>query len=215
MHNQFPRKRMSVFTATALGLSAVAITCIVSASFITVYGMRIVDKKSDTLVGAVQVLIEELPALKQALPPVLADAVSDERRPDYRDQLDIAATVHHDPERSRYPRVLLAVTNNGDEVISTLAVRTVVLDEEGRPVSATTEYVATPLAIDNDWRGPLLPGSTRRATTTHYCRHSAGSVECEVTELRIWCPETTETPEGDTSVGESRQKPVELAASTP
>ena len=69
-------------TALSRGLSAVIITCVVSASAITLYGMRIIDKKADTLVGTVQVLVEELPALKAALPPALADAVSDERRPD-------------------------------------------------------------------------------------------------------------------------------------
>ena len=183
-------KRMSVFTAIALGLSAVAITCIVSGSVIILYGMRIVDKKSDTLVGAARVLVEELPALRAALPPALADAVNDERRPDYRDCLKIEVGVKSDPTRPDRAETSISVGNEGDQVISMLALRVVVLDENSRPMSATTEYVATPLAIDNDWRGPLMPGSKRRFGRTVHCARPVGSVEYEVTELRLWKPET-------------------------
>jgi len=206
------KRRMSVFTAIVLGISAIVITCVVSASSIAVYGMYIIDQKTDTLVGAVQTLVEELPALHAALPPTLADAIRDERRPDYRDQLRIKVDVQPHPEHSRYTTTSISVVNEGDEVVSLLALRVVALDEKGRPRSATTEYVATPLAIDNDWRGPLLPGSTRQTTTTHYGSHQVDAVEYEVTELRLWLPETGATPSAKLMA-----KPVEtteLAANT-
>ncbi|MCK4658196.1 MAG: hypothetical protein KAV82_01625 [Phycisphaerae bacterium] len=182
-------KRMSVFTAIVLGISAILIVCIVSSSLIVLYGMRIVDRKVDRLVGTASVLIEQLPALKAALPPALADATRDERRPDYVNNLKIEVDMHSDPNRSRITETSISVTNEGDEVVSMLALRVVVLDHDGRPMSARTEYVATPLAIDKEWRGPLLPGSKRHATTTHYGSYPAGSVEYEVTEIRVWQPE--------------------------
>ncbi len=189
MHPHTPGKRMSVFTAIALGISAIAITCIVSASLIALYGMHIVDQKADTLIGTAQMLLEELPALRDALPPALADVLNDERRPGYVEHLKIEVDARPYPTRPDLTETSITVVNDGDEVISTLALRVVVLDETGRPISANTEYVATPLAIDNDWRGPLMPGSTRRATNMQYCPRGAGSVEYEVTELRVWKPE--------------------------
>ena len=207
-------KRMSVFTATALGLSAVIITCVVSASIITLYGMRIIDKKADTLVGTVQVLIEQLPALKAALPPALADAISDERRPDYADRLDIEASVRPHAGRSNRAETSISIANQGDEVISTLALRVVVLDEDGRPISGGAEYVATPLAIDNDWRGPLMPGSKRRIARTHYCPRKAASVEYEITELRIWRPEQAATASVEPASADELIETAELAANT-
>ncbi|MCP4590612.1 MAG: hypothetical protein GY842_07705 [bacterium] len=188
MHGEVPRKRMSVFTAIVLGISSIAITAIVSAAGIAVYGMRIVDTKSDSLLGTARTILAELPEIQRSLPPILADAVNDERRPDYRNELEVSASLHHDREHARYPSVSLEITNHGEQVVSLLAVRTVLLDEGGRALSGTTEYVATPIAIDNDWRGPLLPGSTRRATTTHYCRSRGATVECEITEVRLWRP---------------------------
>ncbi len=184
-------KRMSVFTALVLGISAVAITCIVSGSVIIVYGMRIVDKKADTVVGAVRGLVEDLPALKAALPPALADAINDERRPDYAGCLKIKVDLQSDPAHDRAATMSASVTNDGDQVVSLLALRLVALDPDGRPIYATNEYVATPLAIDNDWRGPLMPGATRRFTKTHGCSRKAATVEYEITELRVWRPNTS------------------------
>lgn len=207
-------KRMSVFTATALGLSAVIITCVVSASAITLYGMRIIDKKADTLVGTVQVLVEQLPALKAALPPALADAVSDERRPDYADRLEIEVDMRPNAGRSNRAETSISIANEGDEVVSMLALRVVVLDKDGRPISGGTEYAATPLAIDGDWRGPLMPGSKRRIAKTHYCPRQAASVEYEVTELRIWHPEEHAIAPAEPASADRPIEVSELAANT-
>ena len=136
-----PKRRMSVFTATALGISAIVITCVVSASSIAVYGMYVIDRKTDTLLGAVETLVDELPALRAALPPALADAINDERRPDYRDQLQIEVDVQRDTGHSRRATTSISVVNQGDRVISTLALRLVLLDQQGKPVYDATVTV--------------------------------------------------------------------------
>jgi hypothetical protein len=190
-----PPKRMSVFTATALGITAVLVTCIISSAVIVVYGMRVIDKKSDAILSTARSVIGELPALKAALPPALADAIRDERRPDYTENLKIAVEVNPTVGRDGQADTSFSVTNAGDAVVSTLALRVVGMDENARPVWATTEYIATPLAIDNEWRGPLMPHATRHASTHQWPSRRVSTVEYEVTELRLWKPATPETSE--------------------
>ena len=186
------QKRMSVFTAIALGITAIVVTAIVSASAIVVYGMAIVDAKTDGVINTIETLVEELPTLKAALPPALTDAMADERKPDYRELLDINVDFQRSDTRDHVGETTISVSNNGDEVVSMLAMRLVTLDDEGHPISAGTEYIATPLSIDNEWRGPLLPGSTRRAAYVRYCADRAADVEYEITELRVWTPPATD-----------------------
>jgi hypothetical protein len=186
MHANQPVRRISAFGALVFGLSAVAITIIASGAAIVFYGMSIVDRKTDTLTGTVRALLEDLPAIRAALPPVLADAVNDARRPDYVRQLKIEAALNPVGERAGRPCPAISVENAGDQVVSMLAVRVVALDAQRNPIREWTEYLATPLAVQNEWRGPLLPGSTRRAMLNRACPRDAAAVECEVTELRVW-----------------------------
>jgi hypothetical protein len=209
-----PQKRLGTFAALALGLSAVAITCIVSASAIVIYGMGIVDSKTGDILDTVEAVVEEVPALRAALPPFLADAVNDQRRPDYTDCVDIQVDVHRS-ERSRSAPATITVLNDGDEVITTLAVRIVLLDDQGRPVTATTRYLATPLSIDNDWPGPLMPGATRHAAAYFPRIRGASAVAHEVTEIRVWTPHAAESPALVDDLAEMSIDGVELAAGMP
>ena len=186
MHTTQPVRRIPFLSALIFGATAIAMTLIVSVASIVFYGMTMVDRKTDTLTGTVRQLLEELPAIRAALPPALADAISDTRRPDYASHLKIEAAMPVPAERGRPPIATVAVENSGDEVVSLLAVRVIALDAAQNPVREWTEYLATPLALDGDWRGPLMPGSTRRAVLCRTCPKEAVSVECEVTELRVW-----------------------------
>jgi hypothetical protein len=49
------------------------------------------------------------------------------------------------------------------------------------------QYAATPAAADHDWRGPLLPGATRRFAVGG-CRLPGGAAkaELEITDIRVW-----------------------------
>lgn len=175
------------FSTVAYGVSGVLITTIVCGSGLALYGMNLIDRKSGDLTSLSKELVAALPGILEALPPVLSDAVNDRRDPGYRSELDIKVVIAGD-EDSSWRRPVLTVKNNGDEVVSLLAVRIVLLDEDGLPTSERGTYVATPLALENCevWKGPILPGETRRISTNMYTDDSDVKVEIEVTEIRVW-----------------------------
>jgi len=68
-----------------------------------------------------------------------------------------------------------------------MSLRVVVEDDRGVPVREITTYAATPLAADQNWRGPLMPGSKRRLSVgSCWARDSDLTATVEITELRIW-----------------------------
>lgn len=171
----------------AYGISGVLITTIVCGSGLALYGMNLIDRKSGDLTSLGTELVAALPGIIEALPPWLSDAVDDRRDPSYRSQLEIEVAIAGD-EDSSWRRPVLTVKNNGEEIVSVLAVRIVLLDADGLPTSERGTYVATPLAIDNcnTWNGPILPGETRIISTTMSADAWDVKVEIEVTEIRVW-----------------------------
>jgi hypothetical protein len=154
------------------------------------YGLYIVDDKIEELVGASPDLIDALTDWQQALPPALADAIDDRRDLSYQPMVDTSVELIDDDYRSTTP--VIEVVNRGDKVITLLSMRVTVDDDEGIPTKEMTVYAATPLTIDSDWRGPLLPGSTRRfAMRSSRLGRDACSASLEVTELRVWTGEAT------------------------
>jgi len=70
-------------------------------------------------------------------------------------------------------------------------VRVAALDVDGVARREWTEVVATPLAIDDDWRGPLLPGSKRHVVLSSWRGVSAASAtairgDVEISDVRVW-----------------------------
>ncbi len=193
----------SWFGALIRGMIGAVILVILTGAAVILYGMNIADRKTHDLAGFAQTTFKNLPELQKALPPFLADAVSDERRPDYRNQVDVSARVTVAPGQHGRPSSLkpvVEVRNRGAEVISLLSIRIVVFGEGNAPIAEMNEWAATPIAADRDWRGPLLPGST--AYVVGRCfdnpeRALGGNlrVDATITDLRIW------------------KKPVELSAS--
>lgn len=191
-------------SAVAQGLFGTLITAIVCVSGLGFYLVNIVDRKTGDLFSFTQETISSLPALRAALPPAIADALADRRDPSYRQQLDVAAELiaegKGDEGWSR--RVVLSVTNKGDQTISLLAVRLVLLDAQGVPVRAVLQHAATPIALqDEQWNGPLMPGGVRKIPLTIAADDKYASVSAEVTDLRIWTgPEAaTSAPRADSA----------------
>ena len=90
---------------------------------------------------------------------------------------------------------MLTITNTGDRVVSMLAVRVAALNADNVPIRDWTQVVATPLAIEDDWRGPLFPNSWRHVVVSGYLGgHSISNVQrltavSEISELRLWEPQ--------------------------
>src|SRR5262249_17857066 len=93
-------------------------------------------------------------------------------------------------------RAVVKIHNRGDKVVSVLALRVVSLNGSDQAISDRTAYGATPLAIEDEWRGPLFPGSTRKIVVR--CPRGGGKVETEIAELRVWDP-TIEAPARQTA----------------
>jgi hypothetical protein len=184
-------KKRTFLSSAALGLSSVVITVVICATVLIVYGLHFAGEKADRVISLTEVAIQGLPALQASLPPAVADMLNDERRPDYGQHLAITARLMPRPGSDGVTRSSIEIVNRGDEVVSLLALRVIVVDEYGHIRSETQEWAATPLAVEHDWRGPIMPGSRRYFV----CKgsHLRGispvdklKAEVEINELRVW-----------------------------
>jgi hypothetical protein len=193
--SDYPRityKRHTFLSALVMGLCALLITIILSGTAIVLYSMHFIGDKSEKIVTSfIEDAVQGLPVLQKSLPPVLGDLLNDRRLPDYCDQLEIRArTTVQDEQRGRM-RTEIKVTNNGNEVVSLLSLRVIILDSHEDILDESNEWAATPIAADDDWRGPIMPNSIRRFAVSHY-RRSDGlyledlKTEVEITDVRVW-----------------------------
>jgi len=186
---QRPRSTWGVFFCGMWFTGAVAIA---AGALITLYGMRIVDRRISTAIGLAENAVGNLPAFLDSLPPVLGEVIHDRRAPEYRGNVE--AKVEFTSSEATGVRPVVTITNNGDEVISMLTVRVAALGREKLPLAEWTEVAATPLAFDDDWRGPLLPRETRYIVlSSRKALRDAGDVTgvMEISELRVWEPKAT------------------------
>lgn len=183
-------KRHTFLSALAMGLSAVIIAFIVSCTVVIVYGMNFAGDKSEELVSLAEQAIRGLPELQKSLPPVLADILDDRRQPDYSAHLDITADTTLMPNQNGRLRTKIEIVNNGSEVVSLLSLRIVVLNGQNEILTESNQWAATPIAADDDWRGPLMPGSRR-----YFATYRGGcsifyadqlKTEVEITDIRVW-----------------------------
>ncbi|HVP09972.1 MAG TPA: hypothetical protein VMV94_02165 [Phycisphaerae bacterium] len=182
------QKRMSFLSALVCSTALVVITIILSLTGITIYGMRLLDRKTDNLTGLIQESVKALPAVREALPPALADAFDDQRQPEYLQNLAISVKMADDQRGQRVGRhrVVVQVQNNGDETVTLLSMRLLELDADGDPVMEWSTWAATPLQLDGEWRGPLLPHETRRFAMWCHSHDQVVKVVHEVSDVRIW-----------------------------
>jgi hypothetical protein len=157
---------------------------------VIIYGMHFAGEKSEQLVALVEDAVRGLPTLQKSLPPAFADMLDDHRQPDYSSQLEITAKTAPMPEQSGRVRTSVTVVNNGQEVVSLLSLRIVVLDGAGEIVDESNEWAATPFAADGDWRGPILPGARRYFSCFHNGPRFSSTddlkTEVEITDIRLW-----------------------------
>lgn len=184
-------KKRTFLSSLALGISAIAITITISCTVVVIYGMHFVGDQSEKLVSSVASAIRGLPELQDSLPPVLADILDDRRQPDYRDQIEITARINPLADHGGRMRTVVEVVNNGNEIISLLSLRIVVLGAHDEVLAESNEWAATPIAADNDWRGPLMPGSHRHFVSCPRRAFHTSSLnnlrtEVEITDIRIW-----------------------------
>jgi hypothetical protein len=188
---QITYKKHTFLSSLAMGFSAVLITLIISSTAVVIFGIHFAGDKSELLISLAEDAVRGLPELQKNLPPILADVLDDRREPEYCKQLEITTntTIHQD--RYGMLRTAIQVVNNGKEVVSLLSLRVVVLNENNEILAESNEWAATPFAAEDDWRGPLMPGSSRRFIAYHGGTSSLFSInniktEVEITDIRIW-----------------------------
>ena len=186
-----PQKRMSALTAMVLGVAAVLTVAIASGSAVVAYTLHVAGGNASALVGFAENTVHSLPDLIDSLPAAVGDALHDRRDPAYASDLKMDVKFVANTAGDRY-RPVLTVTNGGTEVVSMLAIHVAALDESGVPVGEWTEIVATPIALDdNDWRGPLLPGSPRHVIVGAWRGLGSASLSAlepvaEISDVRVW-----------------------------
>lgn len=179
-------KRMSFLSVTVLSLSAILITVIVSATGLAVFGLRVVDRRADSIADVLVETVRQLPEYQKALPPALADAINDIRQPGYASELEIAVKLTNSDTRGGQQNAVAVVKNRGDSVVSLLSLRLVGLNEGGEPIIERNTWAATPLQIEGEWRGPLMPNETRQIPIRLYSHRGLSKINFEITDIRVW-----------------------------
>jgi hypothetical protein len=184
-------RKHTFLSSAALGFSAIVITLLVTCTAVLLYTVHLASDKSDRVITLAQSAIKGLPDFTHALPPALADMLDDQRRPDYCKELAISAKATTQPDSHGRVRTTIEVINKGKEVVSLLSLRILILDAQNQPLCESQEWAATPLAADNGWRGPIMPGARRLFVCDRGCRYDASrtsdlNTEVEITELRVW-----------------------------
>ena len=215
MMSDYPKityRKHTFLSALVFGICAIIIALIVSLTVVVIYAMDFAGDKSEQIVELVQSAVQGLPPLQKSLPPALADVLADRRQPDYSSQLDVTAKTETTPEQSGRIRTSVTVINNGQQVVSLLSLRVVILNSDGEVVDESNELAATPFAADDDWRGPILPGAHRYFSCSHNAPRNASTeslkTEVEITDIRIWSGVQDESGTETPSPAESQSAPA-------
>ena len=183
-------RKHTFLSSAVMGFSAVVITLLVACTVVLLYAVHLASDKSERVITLAQSAIQGLPEFTHSLPPALADMLDDHRRPDYCKELAITAKATAQPDSHGRVRTTIEVVNNGREVVSLLSLRILILDGQNQPLCESQEWAATPLAADNGWRGPIMPGARRLFVCyrSGYGLDRAADLnaEVEITELRVW-----------------------------
>ncbi len=181
-------------TALCKGLFGTIMVIVICGTAVGLYGMRMVDKNfpliAEGTLSAVPELIAAMPEWREAhkfLPPIIADALNDRHAPEYRANLAVSARVVLRGADHDRGTVVVEVTNNGPETVSLLAVRAVVEDESAAHLLELPILVATPFpgGCCPEWRGPILPGETRRVAKQIWDVVGEPKLSFEVSDVRV------------------------------
>lgn len=215
-------RKHTFLSSAAMGFSAVIITIAVCCTAVVLYTVHLAGEKSERLVVLAESAVRGLPELAESLPPVLSDMLDDHRQPDYAGKLAISANVSPQSGLHGPIRTAIEITNNGQEVVSLLSLRIIILDEHEQLLAESQQWAATPLATDGEWRGPIMPGSRRYFVAPCMGMYGIDAAEglhaeVEITELRVWNG-PTKAPAADAqattstrNAEKSKQAPVAAA----
>ncbi len=188
--------RMSPLTAFFIGLFFCGAVAIASGAAVVLYGLRVAETQASRILGLAGDTLGNLPEVIEALPPALTELLNDRRAPEYAANIDVSAVFRRDAKTQRLHPVI-TVKNHGDKVVSLLTVRVVALDSNGVALRDWTQVVATPIGVDHDWPGPLLPNMPRHMVVNGGCGHYGATVEgmgeavdfkaaIEIADVRVW-----------------------------
>lgn len=178
-------KKSGFFAALAGGFFGTVITIVLCGTALGIYGLRVVDGKLDSVLDFGSSFASQIEDWREVLPPLVSDAFNDRPGGDYDQNISIEARLVESGRHS--DRVVFAVTNNGQQAVSWLAINVVLKDDDDLPLDDFRVYAATPLPLpDDDWRGPLRSGSTREfAVWKHHGRGDTDNVVVEISEIRL------------------------------
>lgn len=180
-------KKGGFWASLVSGFFGLLMTTVICGSGLGAYAIHVFDKKTGDLTDVGGRLLENLPKWREALPPALADAVNDRPAVEYREHLDVSVQLGK-TGRAGQRKAVLRIENRGSETISVLAINLVLKDADGVPIGDRVTYAATPVAFDDDWRGPILPGSVREFTRWVSDGEKASAIGYEITTLRVLEP---------------------------
>ncbi len=188
---QLAHKRRSFLSTLAVGCCSIVIVGIFCGTTVGLYGMSIIDRKTGNIFEFTQQVVENLPEYASSLPPAIADILNDTRSPEYASNITVSGRMTPHGKHGDLYKPTIEVTNDGEELVSLLSLHVVILDEDGNVVTEYNDWAATPIACEQEWRGPLLPGAHRRMTSNHGRVRTERNadrlrVEIEITDVRIW-----------------------------
>jgi hypothetical protein len=208
-------RKHTFLSSLAMGLSAVVVTLLVTCTVVALYAVHLASEKSERVISLAQDAVRGLPEFTKSLPPALSDMLNDRREPQYCNALTISAKAIPQPGPHKRIRTEIEITNNGDAVVSLLSLRIVILNDREQLLCESQEWAATPVAADDGWRGPIMPGSKRRFVSYTGCpwgtvTDDALDAQIEVTELRVW----NDTKDQDAPAGEPAAEATAFIEST-
>jgi hypothetical protein len=184
------RKGMSAATAFFLGMWITGSVAIAGGTVFLLCVLNVVDGKIGDIVHLGRDAIGNASNVVKALQPLLGDVFNDQRNLGYAKQIEVKI---HSPSTSRNcGRPSLTISNTGTEVISRLTVRVTAIDDSGSTRYEWTEMAATPIAINNQFRGPILPGDGIRRLVFSEGPCVRGeelaslSLKAEIAEIFVW-----------------------------
>lgn len=193
--NDYPEviyQKHTFLSVMAFGLSAIVIAFIVSCTAVIIYEMHLISQKTDRFISAAEGAVRQLPALRKSAPPILFDTLDDHRRPDYCSRIETYTETKPLDGHEDMLHTIVKVINAGQETISFLSLRVVILDSRGQILAESNQWAATPVTAEPEWRGPLQPRYLRYVDFTYRQALPASSIsslqtKVEITDLRI-CP---------------------------
>lgn len=177
-------KKGGFLAATATGFFTLLTVGVICATALGYRGMNLVSDHGEEVEKMICRLGEQLPKWRETMPPAVVEALDDHRDADFVKNLEIEDRL---VERRGDSSIVLTVKNNGNAVVTFLALNIQTEDNDGVPLGVSTVWVATPFALDEpQFRGPLLPGTACKFSVPVEKRaHSIAKVNLTVREVRI------------------------------